>query len=1333
MTGRILFLILMLTTVAVRAQSAPDPTPAIPGDLQPWVGWVLHGHEADRCPLVHGSDRRQCAWPSRLQLDLHDTGGVFSQEWQVDVALWVPLPGDGQTWPQSVRCDGQDAIVVGRPDRPHVHLEPGRHVLTGEFTWDSLPQALTVPAATGRLGLSIGGEKKPFPEWDGDRLWLQRAATVQEQNHLDVNVHRRILDDIPLQVTTRIDLQVSGEPREEVLGRPLLAGLTAMAILSPLPARIEADGRLRLQVRPGTWTLDVVARHDGPADGLTLGDAGGVWDEQEIWVFEARNDLRLVTLEGAPAIDPQHTELPDDWRQLPAYAMRPGDRLQFVETQRGDADPAPDSLVMQRTWWLDFSGDGYTIRDEISGTMSRSWRLTMASPAVLGRATIAEQDQLITTSPSGAAGVEVRPRELRLTAESRIEGRTRTLDAVGWEHDVQTLGGELRVGPGWRVVHVGGVDTANPTWITTWTLYDLFVVMLVAMGFHRLFGRGWGSLALVTLVITYIEPGAPGGAWVAVLLVEALVRVLPAGRWAHGARLLRLATFVLLLFDTLPFMVQQARQALHPALEIAGLMRSAPEPYEVAQFAAGVSDSVGESDSIGEGETESDAPRSKKAAPSRLRYSYEPDPQATVQTGPGIPAWEWDTVWLRWSGPVQKEQQLRLYLVPPGINRWLDALRVVLLGALVVCIGRGLRPEGGGSSMGIQAVLAGLAWVLSAPAAHAEFPTADLLEQLRQRLLAAPACEPNCAASPDLLLECDPDFLRLRLRVDAAAAVAVPLPGRVGQWVAETILLDGVAAPALRRDDGLVWMRVEAGRHDIVLEGPVPPRSELQIHLPLRPHRVRTEGSGWTVDGIHADGVAGSDLVLRRDRSGSDAAPRELEPNDLPPFLQLTRELRLGLSWVVETSVVRMTPARAAVLVEVPLLPGEAVTTPDVRVVDGKVWLDLGAGEMERSWRSTLPQTGQIRLVAAESSLWAETWSVDTSPIWHLEASGIVSIHDAGAAGNRVRRWRPWPGESVELTLTRPAPVPGRTLTVDSAELSVSPGLRSTDFHLTLSLRSARAGEHSLTLPEGAELQGVAIGGTEQPIRQEGLDVTLPVSPGAQEVKLFWRQSAGVGTRLVSPAIDLGAPAVNATVRVEMPVDRWTLFTFGPPLGPTVLFWGLLVVFLFAALGLGRLRLTPLAWHQWFLLSLGLTQVPVLVALLVVAWLLLLGWRRDHAMGLSPRAFNGLQVLIVLATLAGLASLLFSIQRGLLGLPEMQIDGHGSSAHMLRWFQDISTDGMPQVTVLSVPLFVYRAAMLLWALWLARALLTWLPWGWESFAQGGLWQPRRPKPTQAAG
>jgi hypothetical protein len=42
-----------------------------------------------------------------------------------------------------------------------------------------------------------------------------------------------------------------------------------------------------------------------------------------------------------------------------------------------------------------------------------------------------------------------------------------------------------------------------------------------------------------------------------------------------------------------------------------------------------------------------------------------------------------------------------------------------------------------------------------------------------------------------------------------------------------------------------------------------------------------------------------------------------------------------------------------------------------------------------------------------------------------------------------------------------------------------------------------------------------------------------------------------------------------------------------------------------------------------------------------------------------------------------------------------------------------------------VPMWVYRIAMLAWALWLAMAVLRWMKWALRAWTAGGWWRPLR--------
>ncbi len=390
----------------------------------------------------------------------------------------------------------------------------------------------------------------------------------------------------------------------------------------------------------------------------------------------------------------------------------------------------------------------------------------------------------------------------------------------------------------------------------------------------------------------------------------------------------------------------------------------------------------------------------------------------------------------------------------------------------------------------------------------------------------------------------------------------------------------------------------------------------------------------------------------------------------------------------------------------------------------------MPAQQTVMEWESTLEKAPKIELSAAQTEHWIEVWRADISPIWHMASSGIPMIH-LNADGQWLPEWHPWPGEKLVLDISRPKTLDGQTLTIDNSRLSIRPGKRSMDAELTLSLRSSQGTQHTLTLPERAVLQTVTINGQIMPLRQEGRKLTLPVNPGKQDVSLTWQEPREISAVTQTPEVSLGLASVNTRLNIVLGMDRWILFVWGPKLGPAVLFWGVLLVIVILSAGLGRIKLTPLKHWHWFLLLTGLSQVPMACAALVVAWLIVLGWRSQRPDN-NFDYFNVLQVMLGLLTIVSMAILVFAVEQGLLGgLPDMQITGNQSTAYDLNWFQDRSPSQLPKSTVVSVPLMAYRMLMLLWSFWLATSLLNWLKWGWTCYAANGIWNKKPERVTPA--
>jgi len=1341
------------------ALAGPISPQDVPEPLRPWTSWVLRGRESALCPFLLGpSDAPRCAWPARLELSADDRSGQTTQRWQMHREEWVPLPGEAQRWPQEVSVDGRPAVVIAREEMPGVILDAGEHTVRARFLWETLPESLRVPPETGLIALTVRGAPVPFPLRDADgRIWLERAgeAEPEAEDRLDLLAHRLIVDEVPLRVTTRVALRVSGKDREVLLGKALMPDAIAMSLTGALPARLESDGRLRVQVRPGEHVLELVTRHQGPQASLRRVDPDGPWADSEVWAFEARNHLRVVKVEGVPSVDARQTTLPAEWHGFPAYLMTLSDTMRLSEKRRGDADPPPDRLVITRTLWLDHDGGGYTAQDFVTGTLRQSFRLEMGSGTDLGRVSVDGRDQLITRERElGPVGVEVRQGIANLESVSRVERRS-SVPAVSWDHDFHEVSAQLRIPPGWRLLAAWGADRIPETWLMRWSLLDLFLVLVVAFAAGRLWGARWGVVALCAVGLTATEEDAPRWIWLAVLAGEALVRLLTTGRVARLVRLSRLAAWVALVLTLVPFVIGHLRTAIYPAVRTeptalfdftdeqaaeflraptAEQMREATRAPAVRAQEAGGQPLMGlEGGAVGavpaapsaaEPPAKSEPEKQKLAA--IADYVADVDPSAQVQTGPGLPRWTGDTATIQWSGPVKRAQTLRLLLAPPWFNLLLALLRVALLAILLVrVLGRLASPRG--MSAAAIALL-----ILFPMGARADFPPADLLEDLRARLLMRPDCAPYCASAPRMWVEALPNALRVRLEIDSAAATAVPLPG-ADEWPPQRVLLDGSPARALLRHEGALWIAVDPGRHQVLIEGDLPPRATVRIGLPplLRPRRVEVDVSGWTVAGVHEDGVADDNLILTRVAGNDTPEAGGLEPTALPPFVSVERTLRLDLTWQVHTTVRRLTPSDSAVALGIPLVSGESVTTPEIRTEPGQVLLHLPPGVDEAMWQSSLPVTKSIALRAPNAVGWTEVWRLDASAVWHVAPRGIPPIQPLAESGRRVPEWRPWPGEKVDLAVSRPAGAPGPTLTLEAAEVVVRPGERATDTTLAMTLRSSRGGEHTVKLPSGAQLESVLIDGVPQPIRQQQRRVTIPIEPTEQRVALAWREPWGMGLRFSGSAIDMGAPGSNVALQIDMGQGRWTLVLGGPRQGPAVLFWSLLLGLLLVAWGLSRTPLCPLRFHQWMLLAVGLSQIPVGAAALVAGWFLAFGLRRRFP-DAAPRWFNLRQLLLVAWTAVALGVLFAAIRQGLLGSPDMQIAGNGSTADHLRWFADRTGPVPPRPWVISVPLIVYRLAMLGWALWIAAALLRWLRWAWTCFCETGLWRNWR-TPSSVSG
>lgn len=1333
--------------VAVGAVPAgADPSKQIPDLLKPWEGWATWGDKTRDCPRPYMDAKKPlCLWPSKLALNVEKSSGHFAFDVTVFAETWVALPGGDVVWPLEVKANGAPIPVVEHQGRASIQLAPGTWAIEGAYQWDEIPQRIALPQEIGLLALTLEGKPVAAPVWDANGfLWLKRDASTEEtdKDYLAVKIHALVEDGIPLWLRTQIELIVSGKSREEDLGNILPAGWKLSAVESPIPVAMDDAGRMKVQVRAGKWTLEVRAfRIDNPAEFRFAPEAKPAAKE-ELIAFRSNPDFRMVDIVGPPSIDVSQTTFPEQWREFPVYRWDTATPFGIKERMRGTGMQKPAGLGINREWWLDEDGRGFTFRDQIAGKMQQIWRLDAAQGQDLGsvRSAGQGQGQLITRNPqNGAPGVEIRTRDLNLEATGRM-GRAGEISATGWSSDADSLKVTLNLPPGWRLFALFGSDYVQGDWLTAWTLLDLFLLLVFTMAVGRLWGPMAGVVAFLAFGLSYHEPNAPRYVWLILLMPLALLRLVKEGA---GYRLLlvwKWLTVAALLLLLVPFLASQVQKALYPQLErtdlryveppvfcgggaeVKGALVSAPVSPALSANGRALSGSRLSRDQ----EKQISSYTSNWSRPSKDGENLKYDAKARIQTGPGVPDWQWRAVRFGWNGPVTAGQQVRPILISLAQERALTVLRVVLLvllASLLLEVRRWNIPfvrAGGKTALLFAACCLGFAAPVQA---QAQFPNRELLNTLHDRLNEISDAYPNAADIPAVSLTLDGKRIVIESEIHTATRTAVPLPGRLAAWSPVTVLVDGKPEAALRRADGYLWVALAEGVHRVRVEGLLADVTEWEWTFQLKPHRVRIEAPGWTFSGVRPDGTPEQQVFFTLKQKAT-AGEASYDRQDYQALAAVERRIELGLVWQVRTTVTRLSSTGKAIALRIPLLPGENVLTSNTVLRDGSIEVRLGANAPSFTWEGELPVTPELAIDSKPSDLWVERWQLVASPVWNIAFSGLKPVFEQNTP-ELVPVWHPWPGESVQWRISRPEAIPGATVTISKGTHEITLGKRQRVSKLDLAVRSSLAEDFLIDLPQDADITSLALNGKAIPARRDGGKLIVPLRAGEQQIVVAWKSNIPLAFQATAGVVRLPVESANIRTRISVPNDRWTLWAYGPQQGPAVRFWGLLVCSLLAAWVLGRMAISPLRTVEWMLLAIGLTQVSLPAAFIVVGWLFLLAWRgRPPFLDQSRRTFNALQVCLILLTPITLGVLISVVAEGLLGNPDMFILGNGSSSSLLNWYQARSGTLLPNPGCYTISIWWYRFFMLAWALWLAASLIRWLRWGWTQFGTGGYFRKK---------
>lgn len=1315
---------------------------AIPPELKPWVPWVNKHLDFLSCPVTEGGQTlneqdRLCAWPGTLQLEISQTRGQFEQNWKVYRDSWVPLPGDNLTWPLVVSVNGQNAMIQNRNQKPYVWLKRGTAKIIGYWKWQQQPQRMFIPPLVANLELTLNGNKIHFPAISNNQLHFAERNEAQTQaDELDIRVYRLLNDDHPMRLITQLHMEVSGRVREVNLGKALPVGFNPIVVDGELPAFYNAASELIVQLRPGSWTMQLSSFAPASLNEFRFTRTTELWPAQEIWSFNDKPEIRVATIEGIEVIDPESSQVPHHWRNFPSFLFESGQTASLNQKFRGISQGTSNRLSLNRQLWLDFAGDRWRFEDQVSGTLREQWRLSMSTPYQLQYADESDQALLITSLKEGQTGVEVRLPAASIVGGGEIAPNT-NLPIAGWQQSFESVNWTLNLPPAHRLLFASGAERSD-SWFEQWNLWNVFWVMLLTTIAYRFGNFLFAGTTLVTLVLIFHEPQSPVASLSNLVLAFALYQVLPAQhkimQWIRVGYLG--LSFLIVIVSAGLFMINQVRVLIHPQLE-----HYSPQPYqtkyrssqdEAAETAMVLSSPQKMKDELSEKIVVTGS-RIKRAD---VMQRYNND--MVIQTGHGKPAWQWNQYQLYWSSPVTAEQEVSLWMASP----WIMTLwRLLTIGGILIALGFVLRSVSGKRLhldqfkqwLGSTAAI-GLICLLPLDT-YADIPDKETLKELQQWLHQAPECAPDCVAISGLRLVSESrqgqEYLILEAQVDALADTAFAIPFSE-HWSIRNIKVDGRLHNWIATHKGRDWLYVEAGRHRIQFTGLLSGTTSFNLKFPERPFNVQNLTDIWELEGIRNGSLLGDEIsftkkaqaiALSSDDKLAGVQSQAQQALAIAPMVKVIRQVWLDSEWRMRTWVHRIAPERGDLHVSVPQLSFERVISANYLPDDAAIKVHIPSGVQEIFWDSIIDRKEQLEFIAANSAHYVEEWRFHISHQWRTEFSGVPSVWPESFAEDDhwTFRYLPWAGEQLAVSVQSPTPVKGFSQSFDQVNLRVTAGDQQRRVELEAKYRSSRGGQSHIEVGEGHHLNAL-IDGRKTHLQIQDEKINYTVAPGEHNLSFDWKESLALGFRSQLPQVNLNAPISNVAIQWQVPENRWVLWTSGPVIGPAIIYWGELLAFLLLAAIVWRSQLLPIKPYHWLLLGLGLSTQSWWLLVFITLWFIVLSVHQKYAEKQSDTLFNVVQIMLAIFSVFVLLSLIASIPMSLMSRPDMGIVGNQSNGYILKWYLDAAINTTPEVVIYSLPMWVYKLAMLSWALWLAFALVSWARWGWQTLNDKGFWR-----------
>lgn len=745
-------------------------TAYLPPELEKWREWVRQSKPDRACV---GDASNACLWVSALEFKIVTTTKAsaltrfsFNVRNDSQEVKWIRLPGDYARWPEGVSIQGASSIITERDQQPWVKVSPGLSKVEGQLELkeqtplplddsfafakiiqDQAPRYIAVTGGSVLIDPQIGKIKDGGVAGSGEGVKPDgetSSVTSSESDKPGAIIYRRLDDGQIPTLTTRIRIVSERSKKAIRIANILPVGSEPFAITGNR-ARWDKN-ELILDVASGVSVIEIKSRLS--PDLKNLASSPTSEDLQisgrEYWFSNPDPRLRRLNVVGSP-VDPKTLPSEVVWPNVPVFEKSEKAALQ-ISSKPIDAEQKQWLGTSHAELWLDFDGDGSSLRQKIkvnayeSGVFSDvHWTIKQAR--------INDEPMLVSLGKNQERRVAFQAGDFSAQIFARSpDSSIVTLPAAFAEKmKVENAVVDVNIPPGWRFVGAFGAGHSDQGWISSFSLWDWFLLIIIVWGAKRFWGKRWAALILASLLASKLFLGAPFEWFIPLLGFSAIVKALPEGNLRFFSWIVTLLLGVIVLTDLGDYTVTRAQKTLHTSLDdraqpgaygrhlnveaqtAGGMSSGAPMaapalPQEIAE-AADVAVSSMPMEARGPEGNEEMLRKTDRASPAITRYKtmnqsamippYAPGVaagiikrkdessyvgQAAPQAGEGEPSWVWSRAQVNFNAPADSQTQVTLVFIKPWIVKALSLLSLIGSWALFLLIGQRLwksRPEKG--------------------------------------------------------------------------------------------------------------------------------------------------------------------------------------------------------------------------------------------------------------------------------------------------------------------------------------------------------------------------------------------------------------------------------------------------------------------------------------------------------------------------------------------------------------------------------------------------------------------------------------------------------------